>query len=147
MLRDGARPARSETRAEKLARWALGGMLLLTGISHLTIARRAFRAQVPRGLPIPTDDVVVYSGLAELALGTSLLALRKQRRATGMVAAGFFIAVFPGNIAQYRHGRSAFGLNTDTRWFVRLWMQPVLVVWALWSAGAMEACCRKRLPE
>jgi uncharacterized membrane protein len=54
----------------------------------------------------------------------------------GLVAAGFFVAVFPGNVAQWREGTAAFGLDTDAKRFARLWFQPVLVAWALWSTGA-----------
>ncbi|WP_156613500.1 hypothetical protein [Mycobacterium sp. 852002-51961_SCH5331710] len=43
--------------------------------------------------------------------------------------------VFPGNIAQYVNKRDGFGLDTDTKRFVRLLFQPVLVAWALWSTG------------
>ena len=50
--------------------------------------------------------------------------------------AGFFVAVCPGNIAQWREGTDAFGLDTDTKRFVRLLFQPVLVAWALWCTGA-----------
>lgn len=135
-----------ETALQKVARWGLGAILVFAGISHLTFARRAFRAQVPRWVPMKTDDVVVYSGFVEIALGTSLILLHRQRRMVGLVAASFFVGVFPGNIAQYRHRRSAFGLDTDTKRFARLWFQPVLVAWALWSTGA-PGCCRKRLPD
>ena len=47
----------------------LGGALLVAGIAHLTGLRAEFQAQVPRWLPLPTDLVVVVSGLVELALG------------------------------------------------------------------------------
>jgi uncharacterized membrane protein len=134
-----------ESTSQKLGRWALGGMLIVAGISHLTFARRAFRAQVPRALPMNTDDVVVYSGIAEIALGSALILLHKQRRITGLIAGSFFMAVFPGNVAQYLHRRTAFGLDTDTKRFVRLWVQPVLVAWAVWSTG-VAGRCRKRLP-
>ena len=40
----------------------------LRRVTHLTWARIAFRAQVPRSLPLPADLVVVASGLVELAL-------------------------------------------------------------------------------
>ena len=33
-------------------------------------------------------------------------------------------------------GTDAFGLDTDTKRFVRLFFQPVLVLWALWCTGA-----------
>jgi uncharacterized membrane protein len=49
------------------------------------------------------------------------------------VAAGFFVAVFPGNVSQYVNRRSAFGLNTDGKRLARLFMQPALVYWALKS--------------
>jgi uncharacterized membrane protein len=52
------------------------------------------------------------------------------------VVAAFFVAIFPGNIAQWLEARDAFGLDTDQARFVRLFFQPVLVVWALWSSGA-----------
>jgi uncharacterized membrane protein len=54
----------------------------------------------------------------------------------GWIVAAFFVAVFPGNISQYVNHRSAFGLNTDSARFMRLFFQPVLVAWALWSTGA-----------
>jgi uncharacterized membrane protein len=48
----------------------------------------------------------------------------------------FFIAIFPGNISQWITGTDAFGLNSDTARLIRLFFQPVLVVWAVWSTGA-----------
>lgn len=133
-----------ETMAQKAGRWALGGMLIFAGISHLTFARKAFRAQVPRWVPMSVDDVVVYSGVAETTLGMALIAMKRRRHVVGLVVASFFVAVFPGNVSQWRNHRDGFGLDTDTKRFVRLWFQPVLVAWALWGTGAVE-CCGKRL--
>lgn len=115
------------------ARVTLGTMLILAGISHLTFARKPFRAQVPGWVPLKKDDTVVYSGIAEIALG-SALAL-SSKKAVGQLAAIFFTAVFPGNIAQYVHHRNAFGLDTDGKRFTRLFFQPVLIWWALKSTG------------
>jgi len=113
------------------ARIALGGALIFAGISHLSFARRDFRAQVPDWVPLRKDDTVVYSGIAEIALGSALvLAPKKQRALTGNIAATFFTAIFPGNISQFTHRRSAFGLNTDEKRFARLFFQPLLVYWA-----------------
>jgi len=120
--------------AKKIARVVLGGTLIFAGISHLTFARRAFRAQVPDVIPLKKDDTVLYSGMAEIALGSSLvLTNEKYQETVGRVAAAFFTAVFPGNIAQFANRRSAFGLDTDTKRFVRLFFQPVLIFWALKS--------------
>lgn len=113
------------------ARIALGGALIFAGISHLTFARKDFKAQVPDWVPLKKDDTVVYSGIVEIALGSAIaLAPKKQRETVGNIAALFFTAVFPGNIAQFTHRRSAFGLNTDEKRFARLLFQPVLVYWA-----------------
>ncbi|WP_353050447.1 hypothetical protein [Chryseobacterium sp. ISL-6] len=51
----------------------------------------------------------------------------------GKVLAGFFVAVLPGNIAQYRNRRDSFGLNTDSQRLARLFMQAPLIAWALKS--------------
>lgn len=121
--------------AKRIARTLLGGALVFAGISHLTFARKAFRAQVPDWVPIPKDDTVVYSGLTEIALGSALvLASEKHQEGVGKVAAGFFAAVFPGNISQYVNRRDAFGLNTDGKRFARLFLQPVFIYWALKSS-------------
>lgn len=111
-------------------------MLLFAGTAHLTFAREEFIAQVPESLPLDTDFVVVSSGIVELAMGTALVVARERRVLVGLMAAAFFVAVFPGNISQYLTGRSAFGLDTDNKRFARLFFQPVLVAWALWSTGA-----------
>lgn len=64
-----------------MARILLGGNLIFAGISHLTYARQAFRAQVPDWVPLPKDDTVLYSGLAEIALGSCLaLPIKNIRR-------------------------------------------------------------------
>ena len=120
-----------------VARVALGGALLVAGTGHLTTQREEFQAQVPSWFPADEDAVVVVSGVVELLLGAALvLAGRRRAPIVGLVAAGFFVAIFPGNLAQWLEHKDGFGLDTDTKRFVRLWFQPVLVLWALWSTGA-----------
>jgi uncharacterized membrane protein len=121
------------------ARLLLGAGLIFAGISHLTFARKDFKAQVPGWVPLKTDDTVVYSGIAEITLGSALvLAPEKYKATTGKIAAAFFTAIFPGNISQYVNKRSAFGLDTDGKRFIRLFFQPVLVYWALKSTGNIK---------
>lgn len=124
---------------KSLLRWLLGGSMIFAGLSHLFWARKEFRAQVPEWatdvVPIDTDGVVVASGAVEVMLGSALLALPKERRRIGRILAAFFVAVFPGNVAQYVHHRDGFGLDTDTKRLARLFFQPVLVGWALWSTS------------
>jgi uncharacterized membrane protein len=124
---------------QSLFRLLLGINLLIAGFSHLTVARTEFLAQVPRWVPLDGDLVVVLSGIAEITFGAALVFVQRGRALVGFVVAAFFIAIFPGNIAQYLNRVDAFNLNTDMARFIRLFFQPVLVVWALWSTGAWAA--------
>ena len=120
-----------------LARILLGGALIFAGIGHLTISRVEFQAQVPVWLPLDADFVVVASGIVEILLGIALMSAGVVVPWAGLAAALFFIAIFPGNINQYVEGIDAFGLDTDQARFTRLFFQPLLVVWALWSTSAL----------
>src|ERR1700749_672242 len=107
-----------EKDIETAARILLGAGLVFAGISHLTFARKDFQAQVPEWVPLKKDDTVIYSGIAEIALGTALACTGEKHKDTiGKIAAAFFTAVFPGNIAQFVYKRSAFGLDTDKKRF------------------------------
>jgi uncharacterized membrane protein len=117
----------------------LGASLLFAGIGHLTFQRVEFLAQVPNWVPVDGDLVVVLSGIVEILLGAALVFVPRYRVLIGWIVAAFFVAIFPGNIAQYLNGVDAFGLNTDQARFIRLFFQPLLVVWALWSTGAWRA--------
>ncbi|MDQ2661377.1 MAG: hypothetical protein M3Y52_05830, partial [Actinomycetota bacterium] len=98
-------------------------------------ARREFQAQVPDFATkvMDRDAVVVASGAVEIMLGGALVALPQSRRRMGVILAAFFAAVFPGNIEQYVKRRNGFGLDTDAKRLTRLFFQPVLIAWALWS--------------
>lgn len=123
------------TPARTAARLALGAALVFAGLSHLFWGRETFRAQVPKFVPLDEDGVVMASGGVEIMLGAALALLRRDRVLVGGLAAAFLVAVFPGNIAQFVHKRDGFGLDTDSRRFIRLLFQPVLIAWALWSTG------------
>jgi len=114
----------------------LGCALAYAGVGHLTTSRQEFQAQVPSLLADYADFVVLASGVVEIALGVGLIALWKYRVQLGWIVAAFFVAVFWGNISQYVNGVDAFGLDTDTKRLVRLFFQPLLVMWALGSTGA-----------
>lgn len=126
-----------------VAQVGLGLFLVSAGYSHLTVSRIAFQAQVPSWLPFDPDAVVIVSGVVEILLGGALLVLWRIRHIVGIAVALFFAAIFPGNINQFVNGIDAFGLNTDTARGVRLLFQPVLVLWALWSTGAMRLLRRR----
>jgi uncharacterized membrane protein len=120
---------------KSVLRILLGSFLVFAGVSHLGPARLEFRAQVPTWLPLDADFVVLASGAIEICLGL-LLVIGIWQVWVGLSTALFFIAIFPGNISQWATGTSAFGLNTDDARLIRLFFQPVLVVWALSATGA-----------
>ena len=123
----------------------LGIFLIFAGTGHLSVLRQEFLAQVPTWLPVDGDLVVILSGVVEIILGMGLIILPGRYRViTGWITAAFFILIFPGNISQYINRIDAFGLNSDLSRLVRLFFQPVLVVWALWSTGAWRAWRNRR---
>ena len=126
----------------------LGLALIFTGIGHLTTRRLEFQAQVPDQLQQWANEVVLISGVIEIALGIALLVLWKYRVLVGWTVALFFVAIFWGNISQFVNGVDAFGLDSGAERFVRLLFQPVLVAWALLSTGAWGSWRRKAVkPE
>jgi uncharacterized membrane protein len=121
----------------------LGAGLIYAGITHLTTSRLEFQAQVPSWVPLSADFVVLASGVVEICLGIALASLQ-YRRYVGWITAAFFIAIFPGNISQYVNGIDAFGLDTDQARLIRLFFQPLLVLWALWATGIFPRRDKKR---
>ena len=123
-------------------RLLLGLFMTYAGISHLTIARQEFVAQVPTWLqfsPGFTDFVILASGVIEIALGLGIILLVANKRAiAGALLGLFYIAIFPGNINQYVNHSDAFGLNTDQARLIRLFFQPVLIFLALWTTGGWK---------
>lgn len=127
------------SRTRPLVRFLLGALLVFSGLSHLFWARKGYRVAVPdwavKIAPIDKDAVVVASGAVEVLLGAAVIALPRERPRIGAAIAAFFVAVFPGNLHQWRSGTSAPLLRTDRARFTRLFLQPVLVAWALWSTS------------
>lgn len=121
------------THARTAVRLALGLAMVGAGTLHLTTQRTEFRAQVPQWFPLDDDFTVLASGAVEIGLGAAFVALPRQKRLVGALLAAFFVAIFPGNIAQYVEGTDAFGLDTDRARLVRLFFQPVLVIGALFG--------------
>ena len=134
-------------KAQTLGRVLLGSAMVGAGVLHLTTQRAEFQAQVPDWFPLDEDLTVIASGAVEIALGAAFVALPKRRRLVGGLLAAFFVAIFPGNIAQYVEGTDAFGLDTDRARFIRLFFQPLLVLWALWAGGLLGRRADKREAE
>lgn len=142
--RPSATPPRTST-AQTIGRWTLAAAMLTAGVGHLQNTEE-FLAQVPPWFPA-RDSVVYVSGAVELSFGAALLLARKHRVHVGWLLAAFFVIIFPGNISQLLTRTDAFGLDSDLARTVRLFFQPLLVVWALWSTGAWRAWRDRNLAE
>jgi uncharacterized membrane protein len=138
-------PKNSNTNlVQSIFRILLGAFMLFAGIGHLTFNRLEFQAQVPDWLPFSKDFIVVASGIVEIVLGLAMVVWNNQRANVGLALAAFFVLIFPGNISQYLNHVDAFGtLNSDKARLIRLFFQPVLIAWALWSTGAWKAWRQK----
>lgn len=128
---------------QNIFRVILGLFMILAAIGHMTYQREEFQAQVPNWVPLSKDLVVILSGVAELTLGLGMIFFTKHKVKFGIALAIFYVLIFPGNIAQYLNGIDAFGLDTDQKRLLRLFFQPVLILWALWSTGALKAIFSK----
>lgn len=125
---------------QNVARIILGSFMVLAAVGHLSFDRAEFQAQVPDWIPFFSKDfVVIASGIVELLFGLSMLFLTRYKVYVGIALATFYVLIFPGNISQYVNHIDAFHLNTDTARLVRLFFQPVLILWALWSTGVFNA--------
>ena len=129
------------TTLQNVFRVILGIAMLYIGIGHFTFSRIEFQAQVPTWLTNEEnliDFVILASGIVEIILGALMIWGGKLKVKTGIALAIFYILIFPGNINQYVNGIDAFNLNTDTKRLVRLFFQPLLLLWALWSTGGLR---------
>ncbi|MFD2719655.1 DoxX family membrane protein [Hymenobacter monticola] len=132
-------PTVPTNRLQTALRLLLGSLMVLAGVAHLTFARPDFQAQVPTWLPLNRDFVVLASGLVEVGLGLAMLFWRSRRVYVGLALALFYVLIFPGNISQYVNHINSLGMNSDGERFQRLFFQPVLILWALWSTGFWRA--------
>jgi uncharacterized membrane protein len=133
---------------QNIFRILLGAFMIYAGYSHLSFNRIEFQAQVPDWVPLGKDLVVILSGIVEILLGLGMVFWAKQRVKVGLSLALFYVLIFPGNISQYLNGTDAFGaLNSDRARLIRLFFQPVLIAWALWSTGAWKAWKNRKKRE
>jgi uncharacterized membrane protein len=134
------------TSTQNFFRVLLGLLLLFTGTGHLTWLNVPFQSQVPGWVPLNAALVVTLSGIVEILIGLALLIWTSKRVLVGWIAAIFFVLIFPGNLAQYLSGTSAFGLDTDALRLTRLFLHPLLVIWPLWCTGAWKAWRQRSKP-
>jgi len=131
---------------QNIFRILLGLIMLYIGIAHLSFRRIEFQAQVPTWLTTDEglmDLVVLISGYIEIAFGILMIVGNKLKLKTGIALGIFYILIFPGNINQYINEIDSLRLDSENKRLIRLFFQPLLVLWALWSTGALKHLKRK----
>ena len=134
------------TIIQNIFRFLLGSIMLYIGIAHLSFRRIEFQAQVPTWLTTNEgmmDLVVLISGYIEIAFGILMILGGKLKIKTGIALGIFYVLIFPGNINQYINEIDSLRLDSDNKRLIRLFFQPLLVLWAFWSTGALEYLKRK----
>jgi len=117
-------------------RWAMAVFYGVAGVIHLR-APEAFLPIVPDWVPAP-HEVVIFTGLCELA-GAAALLVPRTRRLAGVLLALYAVCVFPANLKHAFYDVQLSGLPT-TWWYhaPRLALQPVIVWWALFAGEAID---------
>ncbi|MDA7731019.1 hypothetical protein N8867_02365 [Flavobacteriaceae bacterium] len=131
---------------QNIFRILLGLIMLYIGIAHLSFRRIEFQAQVPTWLTTDKglmDLVVLISGYVEIAFGILMILGGKFKLKTGIALGIFYILIFPGNINQYINEIDSLRLDSENKRLIRLFFQPLLVLWAFWSSGALKYLKRK----
>ncbi|MCV6630118.1 MAG: hypothetical protein OIF50_09680 [Flavobacteriaceae bacterium] len=130
-----------KSRLKQYSRIFLGVFMVFAGFSRFGARSIEFRAVVPRWL---TNDVywmdilISMSAYIEIALGLATIFLVKHQKKIGYIYAVFLVIVFTGNLSQYTNQIDAFGLNTDQKRMIRLFFQPVLIIWILWATNVKK---------
>ncbi len=114
-------------RWQRIAPYALAGLLTLTGTLHF-VAPRPFEQIIPPFLGDPEPGVYL-SGAAELACAAAI-ALPTTRRAGALAATILFVAVFPANIYMAYDWSDREWWPDRTIAYLRLPLQIPLIVWA-----------------
>ena len=127
------------------ARWGMAIAMAFAGASHLFLAT-PFIQHLPTWVPLRAE-IVLISGLVEIALALALLLPPPNRRRAGAALALYLVAVFPGNVYVAVFDVEVDGQPGGAYPWVRLPLQLLFIAWALWSTREPRpAVCVELLP-
>ncbi len=113
------------------ARLGMAIAMTFAGASHLFLAT-PFIQHLPTWVPLRAE-IVLGSGLIEIAFGIALLLPPPTRRKVGVALALYLLAVFPGNVYVAVFNVEVDGQPGGLYPWVRLPLQLLFIAWALWS--------------
>jgi uncharacterized membrane protein len=128
--------------ARAVMRWILAAFFVAAGVAHLAVPH-ALLSITPDWVPF-APQVIFVTGLCEFA-GAAALVTRPLRYWAGIALAVYAVCVWPANIKQAIDG-IVIPPIPDSWWYhgPRLAFQPVIVWWALFSAGVIDWPWRRR---
>ena len=126
-----------------LLRLLLAAIYAPFGVVHV-VAPHGFLAIMPPGTPFPRE-VVIFTGLCEIAGAIGLL-IPRTRRLAGVMLALYAVCVWPANIWHAFSGVSVPPLPSSW-WYhgPRLLLLQPFFIWApIWAAGVIDWPLRRR---
>ena len=118
-------------------RWILALLYVAAGIGHLAVPD-ALLSITPSWVPF-APQVIFLTGVFELAASAALLTRTPLRWWAGITLALYALCVWPAN---FKHAMDGAPLPyLANRWLYhgpRLALQPVIIWWALYSAGVID---------
>jgi uncharacterized membrane protein len=117
-------------------RWVMAAFFVAAGFLHLR-APDALLAITPDWVPF-APQVIFATGLFEFAAAAALVT-RPLRFWAGIALAAYAVCVWPANIKHAFEG-IAISHMPSSWWYhaPRLALQPVIIWWALFSAGVID---------
>jgi uncharacterized membrane protein len=114
---------------------ALAAFFGFAGTMHFVVPR-SYEAIVPPSLRDRSREIVIASGVAEIA-GAAAILPRRTRRAARWWLLALLVAVFPANVQMAVNPEQVPGLDLKRipRWalWARLPLQPLCMLW-VWRA-------------
>lgn len=113
------------------ARIGMALAMAFAGVSHLLMPT-PFVQHLPTWVPL-REELVLLTGLLEIALGAALLLRQPLRGWAGLALAGYLVAVFPSNVYVAVAQVDVEGQPGGAYPWIRLPFQLLFIAWALWS--------------
>jgi uncharacterized membrane protein len=116
----------------ELGSYAMVIFLVFFGLSHF-YKQDELILMLPDFIPFP-EFIIFITGIIEITLAVGLL-FPTTRRLSGILIAVYFIAVLPANIYKAVNAVEISGtLSNDTVAWLRIFFQPIFIVWALYCS-------------
>ena len=113
--------------ATSIARWVLAVAMVFAGVMHF-VKPRFYLRMMPPYVPMHRE-VVIVSGVIEIALGVALL-VEQTRPWSAYALIALFVAVFPANVHMALHAKE-LRVPPPIGWG-RLPFQALFIAWAWW---------------